>query len=1397
MAPVQLSTGLSPTFLTPRQISLRLVPNLVSAAPYVPPTNKELDILFQPMFDEYLEPPRVERPVSPALAVLVLVNSAGTLSSTYIDQDVPSPSHSLSFLALQSLCLHQGVVAKSTLMDENPFAPVDKDPFINIFASEPTSVASLSEDTSSANSTYVTQSLHHLELVPQPDCVMIIALNWIHKVKLGEYGDVMKNKAWLVAKGYGQEEGIDFEESFAPVARIKAIRNLLPIPPLADIFTKALPREWFEFLLSRLDTMADMNIPANDAPAEQAPATAPPTRTDDQIFPYQLDEQWFNLHKDILKDALDITPTNDNNPFVAPASSNIVIEYVNTLGYTSTLRNVSAMSTKTSCAADSVRKNLATASRGKKKTTHLLIPSVRYVGKDGREIFGMPIPDALLTDEIKIEPYYDEYQEHVAKYQQYLDVVHSKAKEGEATESLKATKVTKPKAAKETPDEPSPAKRSKGGLVRKIRKPISSLKLVDEPSAEDVSVKEPDYNEEEANLQRALELSIKEQAERTQGLARLVVIREPDSKRIQPLPDVQEKEKEKINTGDQDEGHAGPNPGIQDEGQPGPNPSIQDEGQARSNPGDAAESQPQSNEEFTITAYPNVQENLKLPSKDSVIPEEPASSTGTLFSLLNLEKELSFTDQFFVEKQQEEEPRKTNAKIEAQSMVSVPIHQDTSSVPPMTTPVIDLTKSQSGSSLPTSSATTSTVMTTTTIPPPPPQPQQTITDQTLMKRIDELVQHMEIIQQRMFEDKSYEAHEDHKKLYDALEKSLKHALADVNNPDNVDNNIINQVIALKNDFKKEESRNIDREIALEKKIKLLDNIVYKRDQSTQTVHMLTKPKFFYDHTTKQALGFQNPFYLKKSQQLEPKLYDGNVIKNTYAIVIPDFEETLTLAEESRSKMFLKQHDPMVLEKKVNTTPVDYNSMNSLDPSLLKDPPKLRFLKNFLKSAWDNSVSNQSAPNFDQYFELNELKAQSQEKDTVIRNLKERIKSLSGNINKDKEKGLIIAALRDELRKLKRKDVVDNVVTSHTIALEMLTIDVEPIAPKLSNNRIVHSDYLRSKDAALDFMIKFLKMIQVQFKTPVRQIRTDNGTEFVNQTLREYSKKVGISHETFVARSPQQNGVVKRQNRTLIEATRTMLIYVKALLFLWEEEVATACYTQNRSIIRLCHCKTPYQLLHDKLPDLSFFHVFGVLCYLTNNNENLGKLQPKADIDFDELTAMASEHSSSELGLHEMTLATISSGLVLNPPPSTSVDLPAPKVIALIADVVAPKPAASTGSPSSTTVDQDALSPSNSQTLPEAQSPIISNDVEEENHNLDVAHMNNDPFFGVEESPKTPNFRDDPLHESLHEDSTSQGSSSNMRQSHTPNESLGRWTKDHPIANVINDLSRSVSTRKQL
>nr|GFA98842.1 hypothetical protein [Tanacetum cinerariifolium] len=138
-----------------------------------------------------------------------------------------------------------------------------------------------------------------------------------------------------------------------------------------------------------------------------------------------------------------------------------------------------------------------------------------------------------------------------------------------------------------------------------------------------------------------------------------------------------------------------------------------------------------------------------------------------------------------------------------------------------------------------------------------------------------------------------------------------------------------KITTLKDDLQKEESRNIDRELALEKEVKELNNIVFKRNQSAQTFHILTKPHVFYEHATKQALGFQNPRYLKKAQQLKPNLYDGSVIGKSKVIVVPDSENTLMHAEESRSRLIEKQNDLKMIEKKVITKPIDYTILNQL------------------------------------------------------------------------------------------------------------------------------------------------------------------------------------------------------------------------------------------------------------------------------------------------------------------------------------------------------------------------------------------------------------------------------------------------------------------------------------
>ncbi|GKC18929.1 integrase, catalytic region, zinc finger, CCHC-type containing protein, partial [Tanacetum coccineum] len=140
--------------------------------------------------------------------------------------------------------------------------------------------------------------------------------------------------------------------------------------------------------------------------------------------------------------------------------------------------------------------------------------------------------------------------------------------------------------------------------------------------------------------------------------------------------------------------------------------------------------------------------------------------------------------------------------------------------------------------------------------------------------------------------------------------------------------LMKTVSELKNELKLEENINIEKEIDLENKIKQLDNIILKRGQSTQTVHMMTKSKICYDHSSKQAIGFEKLFCLKKARESKPKLYDGNTILKMDPIVVPDSDETIELSDKSRSKMVLKEQDPLFEKYKVNTKPINYAILNN-------------------------------------------------------------------------------------------------------------------------------------------------------------------------------------------------------------------------------------------------------------------------------------------------------------------------------------------------------------------------------------------------------------------------------------------------------------------------------------
>ncbi|GJY31275.1 putative ribonuclease H-like domain-containing protein [Tanacetum coccineum] len=314
------------------------------------------------------------------------------------------------------------------------------------------------------------------------------------------------------------------------------------------------------------------------------------------------------------------------------------------------------------------------------------------------------------------------------------------------------------------------------------------------------------------------------------------------------------------------------------------------------------------------------------------------------------------------------------------------------------------------------------------------------------------------------------------------------------------------------------------------------------------------------------------------------------------------------------------------------------------------------------------------------------------------------------------------------------------------------------------SRFTWVKFLRSKNETPAFVINLLKQLQVGLIKTVRFMRIDNGTEF--------------------------NGVVERRNRTLVEAARTMLIFFKAPLFLWAEAVATACYTQNRSLIHTLHNKTPYELVHDKKPDLSFLRIFGALCYPTNDSEDLGKLKAKADIGFfvgyapnrngyriynkrtrqimetihvtfDELTEQTAPiHSSSGPAPNLLTPGPISSGLVPNPAPAIPYVPPTNKELELLFQPM---------------FDEYFEPPMNA--------PSGSHSPSSSDHQSSLAHHGAAVEHSLESNSEASSSREITITE--------------PNQATQPHEHLRKWIDSHPLDNIIGNPSRPVSTRKQL
>ncbi|GJR75970.1 retrovirus-related pol polyprotein from transposon TNT 1-94 [Tanacetum coccineum] len=365
-------------------------------------------------------------------------------------------------------------------------------------------------------------------------------------------------------------------------------------------------------------------------------------------------------------------------------------------------------------------------------------------------------------------------------------------------------------------------------------------------------------------------------------------------------------------------------------------------------------------------------------------------------------------------------------------------------------------------------------------------------------------------------------------------------------------------------------------------------------------------------------------------------------------------------------------------------------------------------------------------------------------------------------------------------------------------------------------------FLRSKDETPEVLKDFLTMIQRNLQAQVITVRTDRGTEFLNKTLHAYFKEEGIEHQTSTPRTPEQNGVVERRNRTLVEAARMMLSASKLPLSFWAEAVATACYTQNRSIIISTHGKTAYHIINDRKPSIKHLHIFGCICYITRDGENLDKMKEKGDpcvmvgystqskgyrvynkrtrlivesihIKFDEIKEMTFVQNSSGLVLHcqmmsdhnssdlapqrqEMSVENVTSGLVPQGQKASDYDNSGPVP------------------PRQNVVPTAEKTDSSHQGLEFLFSPLIeeyytpTHGQAEENNNDQApnASFQEDEFIN-------------PFCTRVQE--TGESSSRNIDNtdvhSFQPQSHDYRWTRDHPLEQVRGNPTMPVQTRRQL
>ncbi|GJV93256.1 retrovirus-related pol polyprotein from transposon TNT 1-94 [Tanacetum coccineum] len=365
----------------------------------------------------------------------------------------------------------------------------------------------------------------------------------------------------------------------------------------------------------------------------------------------------------------------------------------------------------------------------------------------------------------------------------------------------------------------------------------------------------------------------------------------------------------------------------------------------------------------------------------------------------------------------------------------------------------------------------------------------------------------------------------------------------------------------------------------------------------------------------------------------------------------------------------------------------------------------------------------------------------------------------------------------ERGKSKKSSHPPKVVPSNHSKLELFHMDLCGPMWVASINRkkyilVIVDDYSRfklvyflyTKDETPETIKNFIAWVQLNYNAKVYKIRTNNGFEFKNATLKAHYEKLGIMQQFSIPRTP--NGVVKRRNRTLVEAARIMLIFSRLLEFLWAEAVSTACFIQNRSIIHTRYNKTPYELLHSRKPNVEYFHVFGSLCYSINDQDDLGKMKPKADIA-ESMNTPSKEDLDSFFGpMYEEYFKKRSSKMSINS--------------------AAQQVHNHEDSPSTSSIIVEEHEAPPIVTISEEQtSPISLNEVDEFNQQDSVEFDVNTlltPYDALDFSEAESSTALDP---------------SNMHEFLQVQPSTHIWTKAHPLKQVIGDRSKPVMTQNRL